>query len=258
MLRSWNKGMEIGITPSAFGLKLRDGSFKQVPWSGHDVAAGVRALVTEMNGATGRISLVLSNHFMRYLVLPWNDALSGDTEWLAYARHQFATIYGVDAQLSQIRMARQPFGKPQMVAAVDAKILADLLREFEMASLQIEQIHPYLMVAFNMSRKRFIEDDFWFAVLESGRVYLAKFNQKAWSYVGVRSLENGEESAECLHKIMMREIVRLPDDLANTNIYVHAPTIKLPLSDLNGVELRPFSFAESGQVMSMRHFGMVF
>ena len=261
MLRSWSKGVEVGITASAFGLKLRDGSFKQVPWSVDVMVAGVRTLAAEMsgiNGTAGKVSLVLSNHFMRYLVLPWNDALGADAEWLAYARHQLAALYGVDAQQYQIRIARQPFGKPQMVAALETKVLDDLMKAFEAASLQVQSIQPHLMAVFNVSRKQLIEDNFWLAVLESGRVCVAKFNDGAWSYVGMRALDIGDEAAYGLHKVMIREMARVPDDLANSHIYVHAPALGQPLMPWDGVKFSTFSFSETAQVAAMRHFGMVF
>ena len=38
--------------------------------------------------------MVLSNHFVRYALLPWSDALATPAEEEAYLRHHFAKIHG--------------------------------------------------------------------------------------------------------------------------------------------------------------------
>ena len=56
-----------------------------------------RTLETALPGyADGKTvaTVILSNHFMRYTLVPWRDELSDAEEELAYARHCFTKVYG--------------------------------------------------------------------------------------------------------------------------------------------------------------------
>ncbi|PWT73390.1 MAG: hypothetical protein C5B46_05395, partial [Proteobacteria bacterium] len=62
------------------------------PWrAGLDTLA---ATLKAEGGGLGRVAVVLSDHFTRYVLLSWNESLITDGERMAFARHAFREVYG--------------------------------------------------------------------------------------------------------------------------------------------------------------------
>jgi len=83
----WNglrrRVLEKETIPCASG----DAQGNETPWAG-----ALQVLETALAKQTGRkafATVILSNHFMRYALLPWSDVPADEAEELAYARHAF-------------------------------------------------------------------------------------------------------------------------------------------------------------------------
>ena len=67
-----------------------------LPWR-----AALQALETSLlcyaNGKTAA-TVILSNHFLRYTLVPWRAELADAEEDLSFARHCFGKVYGKAAQ----------------------------------------------------------------------------------------------------------------------------------------------------------------
>jgi len=65
------------------------------------------------NGAAGyadgkpAATVILSNHFLRYALVPWRAELADAKEDLSFARHCFTKVYGKAAQQWKLRLSQE-------------------------------------------------------------------------------------------------------------------------------------------------------
>ena len=144
------------------------------------------------------LEVVLSNHLIRYAVLPWSAALSSEGEWMAYARHTFTATYGGDAADWRIRLCASGRRKTRVACAADAALL-DALAGVE----RVVSIQPHLTAAFNVRRGEFGKEPGWFVLHEPGRLTLGLVADGEWKLL--RNLRAREDWRESLDDLLHRE-----------------------------------------------------
>jgi hypothetical protein len=173
--RLWRSEERVGLCPDRLVLAS---SIRPVE---HDPAAELRELPGD-----SKLAVVLSNHFVRYAVLPWSAALASEQKWLAYARHTFTSTYGSAAAGWQIRVCATGRRQPCLATAVDASLIESLS-----ANPRVVSIEPYLIASFNARARAFGERTAWFVLQEPGRLTLSLFAGGAWKLVRVRQAARG-------------------------------------------------------------------
>ena len=123
------------------------------------------------------VTVVLSNHYVRYGVLPWAARLHSNEEWLAYAHHHFSTTYGAASAGWRLGVSAARRGTPRIACAIDADLFERLR-----GSGSVRSVEPYLMAAFN-ARRRAVSTPAWFVVQEPGRLTLGLAGSNGWSLV---------------------------------------------------------------------------
>lgn len=131
------------------------------------------ALLGNLAGAgVRRLHLVVSNHFVRYQLLPWESvvACQGDTAALAQARFQLA--FGDAAAGWQIVADAPRFRSASLAAAIDGQLLAAARASAAAAGLQIAGVRPHLLSALASLQQHSVKNtgSGWFAVFEPGRL----------------------------------------------------------------------------------------
>jgi hypothetical protein len=100
------------------------------------------------------VTLVLSNHFVRYAVLPWSDGLSTPAEEEAYLRHHFAKIHGERAKAWSLRASEAPRGALRLASAIDTALVEALKAAFpKNGKAKLVSMQPELMEAANRWRQ---------------------------------------------------------------------------------------------------------
>lgn len=160
------------------------------------------ALPGYANGKTAA-TVILSNHFLRYILVPWRAELADAEEDLSFTRHCFARVYGKEAQQWELRLNHEAPEAPRLASALDAELLAALKGVFGSAGIALQSVQPHLMAAFNSCRGRLRQGSAWFAVVEPGNLCLALLCDGRWSRV--RSLRIGNAWADELPLILERE-----------------------------------------------------
>lgn len=171
------------------------------PWH-----AALRALETALQGAAGSklaATVVLSNHFLRYTLVPWSASLTEAADEMAYVRHCFAKVYGAGAQQWTMRLSGESRGSPRLACAMDTVLLDGLRGVFDKAGVVLKSVQPHLMAVFNGIRGRLKGRNAWFALLEPGNLCLALLHQGRW--VQIRNLRVGADWPEELAVILERE-----------------------------------------------------
>lgn len=187
MSRPWQREIRVALCPDRLVLAPA-----ARPLEG-DAAESLRTMAKD-----SLLTVVLSNHLVRYTVLPWSPALRSDEDWLAYAQHAFATNYGSAAAGWSVRVSAAERQAARVASAIDTSLLESLL-----AVSSITSIQPYLMAAFNARRTRFRDRTVWFVVQEPGRLTVSLVSKGVWKVV--RSRQAGEDWQSVLPDVLDRE-----------------------------------------------------
>ncbi len=151
-----------------------DPGYGAQPWD------GALAALKELDAALPA-TVVLSNHFVRYALVPWSEALDGEAEEEAYVRHHFAKIHGERAGAWALRWTER--GASRLASAVDRALLEAL----KQALPRLASVQPYLMAAINRCRGAIPKSGAWLALVEADRACIALHAGGGW-----RSVQNAK------------------------------------------------------------------
>jgi hypothetical protein len=189
--------------------------------------AAIRTLDAELPRLLPRrtvAKVILSNHFTRYVMVPWSEALSNATEEMAYARHCFRQLYGANAEHWEVRLNSLHAGLPQLASAVDTGLLAALRDIFKHNGVMLESVQPQLMAAYNNSRDTLHKRSAWFVMHEHGSLCLALLQQGR--FIRVRTLRSGSDWRSTLSLALQREDYLTETHNAVEDIFLWAPALE--------------------------------
>ncbi|MFA6971934.1 MAG: hypothetical protein WC208_11100 [Gallionella sp.] len=221
--------LNVAYKPTLRGLKRRVHAQNNIPceaavegdmpWS-----CAIRTLATSLPLFARRnmkVTVILSNQFMHYVLVPWYDKLGGEKEEMAYARHCFGEVYGDAADAWELRLSPDKAGVPALASAVDKDFL-DVLRGLLVhAGVKIKSIQPHLMAAHNISRTSLQGRSAWLALLEPGNLCLAMLQKGQWTWM--RKMRIGEAWHEELPTILAREECLTGTDATVNEVLLWAP-----------------------------------
>lgn len=196
------------------------------PWL--PAVAALREMVAGDAVARGDLAVVLSNHFVRYLLVPWDEQVGSIAEYEGYARIAFEGVFGETARAWTVRVSPERFRAPRLAGAIDGE-LSQALRQAGRDKLRLISVQPYLMAAFNRLGQPFRRRDFFFLLAEPGRACALAAVGGIWRVV--RNHAVNDDSA--ISALVERELRLLETNEGPVpNLYVHAPgfrQLKLPI-----------------------------
>jgi hypothetical protein len=165
------------------------GRADDAPW--RSALAALDAVLPQFGSHTADVVVVVSNHFVRYALVTHADQARSTAEEQALARHSFERTYGAAATRWAFCLNNNPGGDGSQIAgAVDQDLLTSLRSLLRPTRLRLRSIQPGLMTAFNQWR-RDMGDSAWFALVEHGRLCLARFQHDRWQ--SLRSVRTGDD-----------------------------------------------------------------
>ena len=167
--------------------------------------------------------VTISNHFMRYLIIPWLDKVS-DEEEMVFTQHCFREVYGAAADSWSVRISPDRTGVATLASAVDSRLLDELRESLGRLGLDIKSIQPHLMAAFNSCRPSLQGRSAWVAFLEPGNLCLAvlKLGQLVW----IKKLRISDAWCEELATILQREMYLADAESGMDEVLLWAPHLK--------------------------------
>lgn len=215
--------------PGPFDLKL------DAPWQGEPSAAAeaLAGLLQQPEIGGGELRLLVSSHFVRYVLVPWRAEVGTPEEFAAYAGICCDQTYGEDAG-RRLRAAPEKAGSPRLAASLDGALLGALTQVAAASRLRLVSVQPYLAAAYNRLAGALPRDDFIFVLAEPSRYGLLAARQGRWCSVRAGT---GEDQPHALAALIEREarLLGLPDD-GMLPVFVHAPRqARLQLPDCLGV-----------------------
>lgn len=230
MLPGWPRRLEVRLHPGA-------ASYRRLNWCGRvisqervvcdAVASGagavdaLRQVLRDPQNTSTRLHVILSEHFVRYTVLPWHAKLQNETEWLAYARQHFTRTYGEVAAPWSLRVSGCTPGKMRVASAVDAALLQGIAQVCQEAHTPPHSIQPHFMHAFNIARSQFKGVNAWFALADENRLSLGLMINGEWRQL--RSHWTRETLGVELQHFLEEEALLADAAVRDFPVYVHAP-----------------------------------
>lgn len=164
--------------------------------------------------------LIVANHWARYAVVPWSDALSDQSERIQHARYCLSKTYGDIVAQWTVTLNEAPPGAPQVACAIPTALLDAVQALTEPQVLRIESVQPQLIAAFNSWRGSLPKGGAWFVTLEEGSLAAAHFTSGGWDRV--RTVRIGSDWEVELKRL--QTFGRLAGSKADEGrVYVDAP-----------------------------------
>jgi hypothetical protein len=244
---SWRNETRISLAPDRVALARvsrgwnRSVSAKHVidvaPTGAVDWSAAIEALRQALQDPAWRkadATVVLSNHFVRYALVPWSEHLVKNDEKRAWVEHHFEVLYGALGVPVEYRWTDDRPSAPWLASAVDAQLIAEIGASFSAASVRLASVQPYLMAAFNRCRPHLKNASAWIVLPERGRVCFASVAKGEWQAVTCRSI--GEDWQDELTRFLDRE--RLLTAEAPAFVLAYAPEVAGLNLDAAGIPVR--------------------
>jgi len=231
---------KLALTRMARGVRPR--SAGEVAWTNDIVedthwAAPLAALdgllaKREWQGAVGRI--VISDQWVRYAIVPYSAALSGEEERLTHARHVLTGIYGEVVSHWSVTLSDSRPGSPQVACALPANLLEELHLVLARHRVPLRSLQPQLVSAYNHWRSKLPDGGAWFVSIEQGSLAAARLAPGGWDRV--HSVRIGADWTVELRRL--QTFGRLASTTAQEGrVYVDAPAALRIAAGTSGADL---------------------
>jgi len=196
--------------------------------------AALGQLAEKARDANAQVTVVLSNHFARFILVPWSEGLGNAAEQTAFVRYCFAKLHGERSKDWDLRLSPAPAGSTRIASAVDSSLVQAVRAAFPAAArAKLVSVQPYLMSAFNRWRKHVKGERAWFLLVEPQRACLAYLEGGLCS--AVRNTRGNFDEPSQWAELLDRERHRVGAEGASERVYVHAPrSRKTPSTQAQG------------------------
>lgn len=202
-LSAWRRGFRPTLVrEESIALHARPGA---APWQ-----AAIEALPVALAPSLAErpeVTVILSNHFVRYALLPWNDTLKTAQEWTDLARHRLSAIHGDAVNGWLVRVAETHPQGPRIVSAIDKGLLEALDDQLCGSGVMLKSVQPYLTTAFNQAQKEIARESCWFVIEDSGCLTVSLLLDGRW--YAIRSGWVDERWTDSLPDILERKAAML-------------------------------------------------
>ena len=246
MSLSWRERVTIELSPRAVtmlrhgrGLRAVLKDRKSLPvqtvegapaWQG--AIDTLREVLTHPNIASADATVVLSAHFVRYLLLPFNAEVSTTQEEFAFGRARFVQVFGEAAQGWTLQLSPAQPDAPGVASAVPAALLEAVTLLMTASPLRLRSLQPSLMAICN-ERSQLPRDLAWLAIAEPGMLLLGAMQAGKWLSLRSRPM-NG--AAISLVKVIEQEALLVGLESGAGQVYLYRSGDVAP--DLRGLEVR--------------------
>jgi hypothetical protein len=183
------------------------------------VADAVQMLDLSRRGA---VTVLLSNHFVRYQILPWSESLVRSADWIAYAQHKFSKAYGEEAAGWDIRVSTEGARMPRLASAIPAGMHHTLKSGLQSAGVTLVSLQPAWMGTIERVRKSLKDEGpKWVIAHEPGVLAFGMYVDRQWRSIRLRKA--GENWLDEVPVILDREmhLVGMPESIAE--LWLDAP-----------------------------------
>lgn len=184
--------------------------------------AALRQLEKHLIDAAGtELTIILSNHFVRYVTLPPQAEITAPEEVNSYAAFRMREVYAerVDSWMLSVSAWNPLSGA--LCAAVSRELMVQLEEMAMRCHCKLREIEPYFASVYDLWQKQLDGAKAYFAVIETGRVCIAVLDNGSWySIRNQRILRNVVDE---LLAALDQEAILSGNKEAIEQVYVFAP-----------------------------------
>lgn len=200
-------------------------------WDG--AVAALRSQVPRWEQDKLTVRLVLSNHFVRYVLVPHSDSISGHDEEMALARFHFTKVHGDASRDWDMRLSPGKSSGTRMACAVNATLVDAIRQSFPSNTrLRLASIQPLLMSVFNSGNTAIPSTGAWLVVVEPDRACVALITGMTWRTV--QNIKGQFGDTDAWIDLVERERWRVNLDTVPDTILIHSPKSPVPASRTHG------------------------
>jgi len=156
-----------------------------------NVLEALRSALGELSVRRGDASVVVSNHYVRFALVPDANKLRNHTERLVAARHTLQAVYGETAGRWRVVLDGASRKGAAIAAGIEADLIDAVVAALTAANLRTRTVQPLFATAANASRRALGKGPAWFGVAEPGRLALAYVARGGWQSLRTHRLRNG-------------------------------------------------------------------
>lgn len=217
---SWLKLGGRTPTVAARHTAQADPAYGQRPWQGALAALGTAAQAWRRDALA--VTIVLSNHFVRYALVPPGAGVSGTEEEHALARFYFSKVHGERSRAWEVRLSDARPDAPRLACAIDSALLDALRACFPPEGRpKLVSVQPLFMSGFNFWRSQFPAGGAWFLLVEPERACLGLLSGRNW--VAVQNAKGHFPDEQAWVDLLDRERWRADLERVPETVLVHAP-----------------------------------
>jgi hypothetical protein len=212
-----------GLRPHIISKQIHKCSESELGWQG--LLPILQAALSKTDFCKADATLILSNHFVRYLLLPWSEVSLTNEEKAALLQDRFQEVYGDASTTWDLRLNTGSYGSPSLASGVDQSLLAQVKSIFDASKLRLNSIQPYLMSSVNDIRRNFKKGSVWFVMVEEGMFCIALLHDGQWKRIRSRQIEH-----DWLEEVLValeREMLIDESDGQSGKVWVYAPDSRL-------------------------------
>ncbi|HSG30062.1 MAG TPA: hypothetical protein VLB82_00790, partial [Thermodesulfobacteriota bacterium] len=129
------------------------------------------------------VTITLSNHFVRYVILPPQAEITKPVEVDAYAIFRLKEIYGERADTWRRSVSTWDPLEGAICAAIDTNLFNRLEEITRRYRIKLKSIEPYLALVFDSCKQQLNGTRIYFALIESGRICIALLENGIWQNI---------------------------------------------------------------------------
>ena len=150
------------------------------------------------------VSVLLSNHFVRYQLLPWSTAITNAHEQSAYARACFSQVYGEHAAAWVYAISPSRYAQAWLSSAIDQALLVQLEETIQQTQSRLVALTPHLTPAYQQLRRITTAKNLWFVQVEKHKLVLLLIIANHWQIISSH-LIGTEQWQHTLTQLLERE-----------------------------------------------------
>lgn len=155
--------------------------------SGKHLSEYLQKILNDERWQTATAKVVLSNYFVRYVVIPWNAEIKTNQERQAYINHQFSSVYGDALHHWNKCQSVADYGQRTLASAVPTEFLQTIHNAFLSANIRLSAVQPHLMhianQAYQVIKESRLLQSCWLVAIADGRLCLGLIANSEWCFV---------------------------------------------------------------------------
>lgn len=178
----------------------------------HDWKPALAMLISKISSLAWRkadLHVVLSGHLTRFVVMPWTENVT-EKDAGAYARHQFHSIYGSNADAWTVCLSRALPRRPRVAAAAERALVDELNARAAAFDLRLRSMRPLLSAVVDSLPAKDQALSGWVALVEPGCVHVACLD--AGHCIDIRSARFEADPAPLLLSLLQQSALSTDRD----------------------------------------------